>query len=318
MCFFGNNYHNMAQRREKEEQLADDMGFGKKFVGKNTRMINEDGSFNIIKEGSVRSGTYEHLIYAKPISFVLEIVFFFVFINVVFAFFYFINGVENINIKPAGFVADFLNCFFFSIQTFTSVGYGFLNPQNIVANIIAAINAFLGLLGLALVTGIVFARFSRSRAHIDFSKNILIAPLNGEKTLQFRIVNKSTSTLINMECAVNLTWLEKVDDVYKRKFARLKLELEFVYLFPLNWTLVHKINETSPLYNKTVTALIEQNAEVLVMIKGYDDTYDQNIFKNYSYQATDLVENAVFNLMYESLADKTILRLDKLNDFKPA
>lgn len=306
----------MPLKHNKEEQIADDIGFGKSYVGINTRMLNADGTFNIEKIGTGKRGIYEHFINIRPLTFFLQIIIISLLINIFFAFLYYLNGVENINIAPKDVTNDFLNCFFFSIQTFTSVGYGFLNPQNIIANIVAGINAFLGLLGLAMATGLLFARFSKSRAHIAFSDNALISPLNGEKTLQFRIVNKSTSTLINMESAATLTWLEREEGVYRRRFARLKLELDFIYLFPLNWTLVHKINENSPLQHKSIQELINQNGEILIMIKGYDDTYDQHIYKNHSYHSSDIVENAVFKVMYESQTDKTILRLDKLNDYR--
>lgn len=299
----------------EQEQLAEDIGFGKRFSGTG-RMLNTDGSFNIERKGAKSETLYQHFIYSKSRQFLLEIILYFLIINLIFAYLYYKNGVEYLNIKPVHSIQDYFNCFFFSIQTFTSVGYGFLNPQNNIANTLASINALLGLLSLAVVTGIIFVRFSKSKATIAFSKNILIAPLNGDKTIQFRIVNESASTLINMECAATLTWLEKINDVNRRKFERLKLELNYIYLFPLNWTLVHKIDNSSPLFNKSMQEIIEQNFEFLIMLKGYDDTYDQNIFKNYSYHTDDIIENAIFETMYESKKDTTILHIEKLNNYK--
>jgi inward rectifier potassium channel len=102
----------------------------------------------------------------------------------------------------------------------------------------------------------------------------------------------------------------------RRKFHRLKLELDFIYLFPMNWTLVHKIDENSPLYNKNIDQLINQNTEILVMVRGFDDTYGQFIFKNHSYHIDSLIEKATFIPMYETVDDKTILFINKLNDHK--
>ncbi len=306
---------NKSQRLTEELQAAEDSGFGKKFTG-STRIINSDGSFNIERNGATHNSVYEHLINVSWARFFALTLASFVVINMIFAILYSLHGIESLNGKAINPTQDFLNCFYFSIQTFTSVGYGFHSPQGNFSNLVASLNAFVGLLSFALVTGMLFSRFSKARVNILFSENMLIAPFNDGKSLQVRMVNANNNTLMNMEATANLTWLEEVDGVTRRKFHRLKLELEFIKLFPLNWTLVHAINEESPLWDKTVAQLIASNAEVLIMVRGYDDTYNQYIYKNTSYHANNIVENAMFTSMYENIGEKTVLYIDKISDTK--
>lgn len=305
----------MNREKTEDAQLAEDIGFGKKFLGK-SRLVNPDGSFNLERKDSSKRSLYEKLINSSWASFFIQTFIFFGLINLAFATIYFINGVENLSVSEVNPFQDFLNCFYFSIQTFTSVGYGYLNPRNNVANLTASFNAFVGLLGFALATGLLFARFSKPKVNIKFSDNFLTAPLNEFNSLQMRMVNTGNNTLINMEASLTMTWLEEIDQVQRRKFQRLKLELDFIYLFPMNWTLVHKIDETSPLFNLDFHNLRAQNGEILVMVRGFDDTYGQFIFKNHSYHIDALIENATFIPMYETIADKTILYINKLSEFK--
>ena len=113
-----------------------------------------------------------------------------------------------------------------------------------------------------------------------------------------------------------MTWLEEIEGMKRRKFHRLPLELDFIYLFPLNWTLVHKIDKISPLFSKSKAELMAQNAEILVMVRGYDDTYNQFIFKNHSYHIDCAIENAIFLPMYDSEGENTILHINRLNNIK--
>lgn len=305
----------MNKEKTEDVQLAEDIGFGKKFLGK-SRLVNPDGSFNLERKESAKRSLYEKLINSSWTLFFIETFIFFGLINLAFASIYFINGVEHLSVAEINPIQDFLNCLYFSIQTFTSVGYGYLNPKNNVANLTASLNAFVGLLGFALATGLLFARFSKPQVNIKFSDNFLTSPLNGFNTLQMRMVNTGNNTLINMEASVTMTWLEEVEQVQRRKFQRLKLELDFIYLFPMNWTLVHKIDENSPLHHLSFDNLRDQNGEILVMVRGFDDTYGQFIFKNHSYHIDALIENATFIPMYETIADKTILYINKLSEFK--
>jgi inward rectifier potassium channel len=297
----------------EDAKTAEDSGFGQKFIGGN-RLINKEGGFNIIKKGLVKNSIYEYLVGSSWIKFFILTFLFFFIVNVFFAFLYFFNGIENLNFNQSNSKFEsFVYCLYFSIQTFTSVGYGFLNPQDHFSNIVASINAFSGLLGFALATGLLFSRFSKARVNIQFSKNMLLSPFKEGKSIQFRIINANSNFLMDVKTSVTLTWIESIDGVMRRKFHRLPLELDFIYMFPLNWTLVHYIDQDSPLFEKTIQQLTDNKSELLINIKGFDDTYGQFIYHNHSYIMEDLVENAIFTPMYESLEDNTVLDIEKLN-----
>jgi inward rectifier potassium channel len=308
-----------VRKKETKEDLktADDTGFGQKYVGKD-RLIKPDGSFNIIRKNITQSSIYEFMIRLPWPSFFLINFLGFLGINLVFAFFYTFNGVEHINIMPQNTFQNYLNSLYFSIQTFTSVGYGNLNPQDNVSNIIASINAFTGLFCFALATGLFFARFSKPRVNIIFSDNFLFTPFDGKKSIQLRLVNANNNVLLQMQSSLSMTWLEEdAQGILRRKFRRLKLEVDFIYLFPLNWTLVHKIDEESPFWGKTREELLEMDAELLVFVRGFDDTYGDFIYKNCSYVISQMKEGMAFLPMYYSENGNSYLDIEKINDMKP-
>ncbi len=299
----------------EELRTAEDSGFGQKFIG-GAKLIDSNGSFNIVKKGVVKYTIYEYLLNCTWSKFFLWTFLGFLSVNAVFAILYYANGVENINLKlQVGNMEAYLYCLYFSVQTFTSVGYGYLSPLDHFSNILSSINAFAGLLGFALATGLLFARFSRARVNILFSKNILLTPFQDKKSIQWRIINENSNTLMDVKASATLSWVENIDGVMRRKFHRLPLELDFIYMFPLNWTLVHKITEDSPLHNKTLEELMHNKSEILVNIKGYDDTYGQFIYKNHSYTFDHLIENASFVPMYENEDNHTVLHIDKLDKY---
>jgi inward rectifier potassium channel len=240
-------------------------------------------------------------------------------INVVFGLGFLLIGVDNLaNVSAVSTWTDqFTKAFFFSVQTFTTVGYGAIHPIGVAANLLASITALSGLMSVALATGLVFARFSQPREQIRFSAHAVIAPyLNKNlKSLQFRIANQRDTNLINLRANVVLTWLEEADAEgnRNRRFAPLKLEREFVALFPLNWTIVHPIDEDSPLASWKKNEFCRRYSEILIMIEGYDQTYAQTIHANSSYTHEEVDWNTRFQPMYFEEADRTILHLDRID-----
>lgn len=304
--------------RKKPIFKMEDFGFGDKLAYSNEdRFINKDGSFNIHREGFEDANLYAYLVEISWSRFVMLIFAFYISINAFFALLYMLIGIESLaGIHPTGFITDFLNAFFFSIQTFTTVGYGAIHPTNIAANILATFGALVGLMSFALATGLFFARFSQPIANIIYSKNALIAPYKEASSFQFRIVNSRDHKLVDLEAIITMTWLEKTNDgINHRRFASLKLERNKIFLFPLNWTIVHPIDKESPLYGKTKEYVDSAKVEFLVLIKGYDKTFNQTIHSSTSYTANELRWNAQFKTMY--YPDKkrgTILELDKIDD----
>lgn len=195
-----------------------------------------------------------------------------------------------------------------------------MHPVCHASNILSTFVAFVGLVSFAIVTGLSFSKFSKPQAHVIFSKNMLIAPnprKGMKKSLQFRIANASNNQIIDVTARATLTWLESTPRGLKRKFERLDLELENIHLFPLNWTIVHPIDEISPLYGKSLDNLTSNKMELLVLIQAFDDTYTRTIHTKRSYACSELIHGAVFDTMYENRQDKTIVDLSKISSYTP-
>lgn len=304
----------------------DDLGFGDKIIASGGRLINRDGSFNIQRRGYRSWAPYQNLVEMNWKQFTGMVFLFYLVINAFFALAFMACGRLCLSgVDPNGPLIDFFfQCFFFSIQTFTTVGYGSISPVGFAANFIAAIDALVGLMSFALATGLVFARFSKPKAQILFSKNAIITPYRHPQTgrfmksLQFRIVNVRNNKLINLEVKVVMTWLEPLPDGnVARRYSTLSLERSSVTLLPLNWTIVHPIDESSPLYGKDGPDLSRAHSEILIMIEGYDDTFAQNVHDNSSYTCREISWNVKFSRMYHSENGQTVLELDKLDETLP-
>ncbi len=299
---------------------TDDAVFLESLSKVGSRLLNPDGTFNIERRGFTTSNMYERILSFSWTKILISFLLFYFFINTLFAFAFIACGPENVDgIELGSFWENYTQMLYFSIQTFTTVGYGHMNPSGYAVNLLASFVAFVGLLSFALLTGLSFAKFSKPQAHIIHSKNILLAPnplRNNQPSLQFRIVNTSRNQLIDIEARVTLTWLEEIDGVLKRKFSRLDLELESIHLFPLNWTIIHMIDENSPLLGLTKAQMISQHMELLILVKGFDVTYSQQIHSKRSYRFTDLIENARFISMYENTDINTVLHLSRVDDYE--
>jgi len=174
------------------------------------------------------------------------------------------------------------------------VGYGSISPKGTAANILAALEALSGLMGFAIATGLLYGRFSKPTAKIGFSQTMLIAPYQEGTSLQFRVVNQRANILMELEAKVLLMTVEGATGQPTRKYQPLNLERSSVYFFPLTWTVVHPIDPESPLYGKTAEDLALLQAEVLILIKGFDDTFSQTVHTRYSYRYDEIVWGARF------------------------
>ncbi|MDX1939965.1 MAG: ion channel [Saprospiraceae bacterium] len=294
-----------------------DLGFGNKVAAQGERLINRDGSLNVVRTGLRARSPYQTLLELSWGNFFLLVVLYYIIINAFFGIILVIVGTENISgVVSESFMKDFEQTFFFSIQTFTSVGYGSMSPMGLPAHIMSAVIALVGNISFALATGLFFARFSKPKAQIIFSRNALITnhKNTGGRCLQFRIVNLRNNRIINLQAEVIFTWIEGFNERRERKYSRLPLERETVTLLPLNWTLVHPIDENSPFYGKRLDDLIAQNGEILIQIQAHDETFAQTVHINSSYIAEDFLFDKQFAPMYFAENGKTILELDKIHD----
>ncbi len=285
------------------------------------RLLNPDGTFNIDRKGVSASNVYEKILSSSWTGILFSFLIFYFLVNALFAFGFLLCGPENINgVQVGSFWHNYTQMLYFSIQTFTTVGYGHMNPSTHATSLLSSLVAFTGLITFAILTGLSFAKFSKPEAHIIFSDNILLAPnplRDNEPSLQFRIVNTSKNQLIDLVARVTLTWLEPVNGSLKRRFERLDLELEYIHLFPLNWTVIHQIDESSPLYGLTKEEMVARHMELLILIKGFDDTYTEQVHTKRSYSFTDLKAGARFITMYRNTDTHTILNLEKINEIEP-
>src|SRR3989442_16003390 len=152
-------------------------------------------------------------------------------------------------------MATFAEAYFFSVQTLATIGYGRIAPVGMAANVLVTLESLVGLLGLALATGLLFARFSRPIADIVFSRDAIVAPYRGIRAFEFRIANRRSNEVLELQAEVLFSQLEGRDRV--RRFYIMSLEREKVVFFPLSWTVVHPIDERSPLRGLTQHNLVD-------------------------------------------------------------
>lgn len=301
---------------------AFDPGFTEQYRGNLRRIINPDGQFNVRRSGTTWRDVHPYLFMLNiswPRFFAL-ILAGYVVTNVAFALVYLKIGVEHLRGAEASTALDrFFNAFFFSAQTFTTVGYGSIAPQGDLASTVAAFQALLGLMALAIGTGLLFGRFSRPVARIAFSRQMVAAPYLGGTSLQFRIANRRSNNLMEIEALVLLMTVEQADGELKRKYKTLALERSSVQFLPLAWTVVHPIDDASPLKGKTADDLARLDAEFLILIKGFDDTFFQTVHVRYSYRHEEVVWGARFVPAFEVDSEGgMLLDLERLSEITPA
>lgn len=277
----------MAVRKKRK---FNDFGLGTKNDVGGYRALNKDGSFNVRKINIPhfeRLNFFHSLITMSWSRFFILILAGYFSINIFFASIYMIIGVENLTgIRAASNFDKFMEGFFFSAQTITTLGYGRVAPMGYPANIVAAIESMLGLLGFALATGLLYGRFSRPSAKIRYSQNAVIAPYRDINGFMFRIVNPQKNQLLELEVQVNLALQRKDSEL--RDFHSLDLERDKVAFMPYMWTIVHPISETSPLYGLTETTVAEKDAEFIISMRAFDESSSQTVYSRSSYKASEI------------------------------
>ncbi len=298
-------------------------GFGVNASNYGGRFLNKNGRANIEKNGL---GFFERISWFHTMLIIPRwklftiILLFYISINLVFATIYFFIGVDALGEIPSpSQLTNFAEAFFFSTQTFTTVGYGRISPIGFLSSSIAALEALLGLLSFALATGLLYGRFSKPVAYLRFSHNAVIAPYKDINGLMFRVAPYKNINLTDAIANVTLGMALEENGVKVNKFYQLGLELKTVNSLTLSWTIVHPIDEKSPLYNFAKSDFENITGEILVSIKAFDDMFSNIVVTSTSYLFSEIHYGAKFEPMYERAAvgDKTVIYLDKLNHIRP-
>ncbi len=306
-------------RKRSAADINADLGFGSVVSRDPHRLLNRDGTFNVRREGLAffaSLSAYHYLLNISWRKFLGYVGISYVAANALFAFAYVLCGPDALSGTDPG-CSPFVSAFFFSVHTLATIGYGSITPHNLAANIVVTIEALAGLLGFAIVAGIVFARFARPMAQILFSQHAIIAPYHDMTAFMFRIVNQKSNEIVELNAKLMLARRRQQSPNGEREFIPLKLERERVSFFPLSWTIVHPIDEESPLRGMTEADLKECDTEFLVLLNGFDETFSQNVHTRSSYRSDEVVWGAKFKSMFNPMRDDGVLSVDvrKLHEY---
>ncbi|WP_299617546.1 ion channel [uncultured Tenacibaculum sp.] len=295
-----------------------DPGFGYKSAKNVKGTINKDGSSNIVhinRRFSV-DDLYSFFISLTWFQFFVIVVLSYTVLNIFFGIIYTLIGIEEITPSTGSTFRDFLNGFFFSAQTLTTVGYGGIAPKGLTANIIAAFEALIGLVSFAFVTGLLYGRFSKPKAAIRFSKNLIVREFNDGRALMFRLMNSRKTIMIEPKVTVTLSLNEKDENgQYKRSFFALDLERNKIMYLPTVWTVVHVIDQKSPLYHLSNEEIKNLDAGLYILIQYHEESFGQTVYQATSYKFSQ-VETDVKYAPSSGFDEEgyTVLDHDKLSD----
>jgi inward rectifier potassium channel len=295
-----------------------DPGLTQQYTGPLLRAINKDGSFNVRRRGlhGLAGSVYMHLVNLSWPRFWGLVALAFLTANIVFALVYLLLGSGSLRAAEDDLGLGFFGrAFFFSVHTLTTVGYGDIYPLGWTANVVASAEAALGLMGFAVATGLLFARFSRPNAQLVFSTRMVVSPYRDGHSLQFRMANRRNNVLTDVLVDMMLMTVEQdAEGQLRRNFVELKLERKKIFFLALTWTVVHPIDESSPLKGMKAADLERLQAEVLILIRGYDDSFTQVVNTRYSYRWEEVEWSARFAPAFDvSPAGHLVLDLDRIS-----
>lgn len=277
---------------EFERPSDRDLGFGPVVTGQaGPRFLNRDGTFNVRRDGiGILSSLnpYHALLSMSWKSFLGLMLLLYFFSNVVFGAIYASFGEAGLVDSTGSMDSLFIRGFFFSVQTFATIGYGTIHPVGVVPNLVVTIESYYSLIANALITGVVFARFARPTAKIVFSEVAVIAPYQDITAFMFRLVNGRNNQLTEVKAQVMFARFMDENGKRVRKFDVLPLERRSVTFFPLTWTVVHPIDEASPLWGWSEADLRASDAEFLILLTATDETFATIVHQRSSYKVDEI------------------------------
>jgi inward rectifier potassium channel len=298
-----------------------DLGFGSVIGGANEkRLLNRDGTFNPRRQGLplLRSLSFYHyfLTITWPRFFGI-VVAGYIGANSFFALLYLACGTTSLSgDMPTNAGGAFWRAFFFSVETLATIGYGSITPVGMPAHFVMTTESLIGLLFFALGTGILFSRFSRPTAALMFSECGVVAPYRGKHAFMFRVTNGRSNQLVELEAKVLFSRIEG----NVRKYDQLTLERSRVTFFPLSWTVVHPIDDKSPMVGMTAEDFATTDAEVMILLTGTDETFSQVVHARSSYKPEEILLGRRFVNIYNPVDDNGVVSIDvrKLSDTEDA
>ncbi|NRB60901.1 MAG: K+ channel, inward rectifier [Winogradskyella sp.] len=297
-----------------------DFGLGEKSSSEGFRALNKDGSFNIEKINIPffeRLSFFHSLVTMSWSKFFLLILVGYFIVNTFFALIYGFIGIENLtHTEGLSPFEQFMEAFFFSAQTVTTLGYGRVAPIGLPANIVAAIESMLGLLSFALATGLLYGRFSKPQSKIRYSNKAIIAPYKNINGFMFRVVNPQKNELLEVE--VNISLSAKRDNSDLRDFYVLDLERSSVRFFPSMWTVVHPIDDSSPLFGLTEEDFFKKDFEFIAMLKAFDESSGQMVYSRSSYKPSEIAWGQKFIYVAKRENGKTLVDVSRINECEKA
>jgi inward rectifier potassium channel len=240
---------------------------------------------------------------------------FFLVFDLLFGFLYYLVPGSIANLNPAGFAGDF----FFSVETLATVGYGEMHPESFYGHSVAMIEIFVGLMSLALITGLMFARFSRPQARFLFTKNGVVRPVAGKSTLMFRAVNERQNIVQDASARLRMLRDEITEEGYRiRRIVDLPLLRSQHPMFSLGWTIMHVIDDASPLSSETAESLSNSKTAFILSVSGTDENTGQTMMARSEYSGDDIRWNSTFHDILEEAPDGTIMvDYSKFHDIEP-
>jgi len=277
----------------ESRELDRDLGFGSIVAGQSKkRFINRDGSFNVERTGLnflTSLNLYHSLLTMSWPTFLTLILLLFFLSNVVFGSLYAaVGGSSLVDTSESPMNSLLLRGFFFSVQTFATIGYGTIHPVGIIPNLLVTVESYYSLLANALITGLVFARFARPTAKIVLSDTAIVAPYGDINAFMFRTVNGRSNQLLEVKAQVILARWVNENGRSVRRFDPLQLERRSVTFFPLSWTVVHPIDKDSPMYGASEADLRATDAEFLILLTAVDETFSTTVHQRSSYKMDEV------------------------------
>jgi inward rectifier potassium channel len=265
------------------------MGIKRKIHRSVIKLEQRDGVLQVVGGNSWYSYVRDpyHLLLTIPwIGFFAIVMVFDIFLNAVFAILYLLDPNAIAGVKEVGF----LEAFFFSVQTLASIGYGVMNPQTLYANLLVTLESITSLMLFAVITGIAYTRFAKSASRVMFSRVATIHNYNGIPTLMFRTANERKNNILEAKLSVYLM----IDEVtaegqMMRRLHELKLTRDHSPVFLLSWTVMHTINESSPLYGLSMETMGRLHAQILVSLTGVDETIEGTLHARHMYAARNIL-----------------------------